>query len=1076
MPIRFTYVEGEIHHSFLYEGEYEFRIGRSPKCEVVLQETRGSRYHASIVREDDRYFVVDKDSRNGTYLNGLKISRSELHEGDKITVGRAAITIDSLESIVTSSGDEEKNNAPEEPSAESASTGDLPPVYKTRSSQTASPHAVLVMFLLAGLIGLVLVFNSDSEPDTDNAKVASPAARSPSTPAKPKLQKALPENTDIEESSIAQLIQPRQPAAGESPETSEPTGTTEVDIEALDKPATLLRALLRDASHADSKKGLLEDLRGFVRMFPDNDVTQHAEYVISIIESERALARSERESQLLDIVETLRTDNRLGDAARFVRILAENSEGEDKTRWKRKLVEVETTALENFRIVEAQIDDFVTQKKPLEAFTALIAARSRYEGARFFDVTLNDTISGLLSKGNVQPTSKVSASRLPLKSRASLAFEECRFAEIPSMYVAMLTRDVSTEDRLHALEWIVKGSYMATMFEDFIERASRVDLEVSPMEGFEGRVIGVDARGVNFEIDFGERRGAYSDRLDWARVSYHQKARLFESIALSTDGTIGVALFCFHLGYDTGAHRALVRLHKKKEARDLANAILAWQTGEEVPEGGFVEYRSRLVSTTFRDTELARIKEVKAREEAARAELRQLKKSAEVGRYLVLALKQRQEGSFQLAQTILTTLSRRFPSTETGRQARKLIEDPVLAVYPLLKNGASANRLDLHVLGEGYPVDDHSQKAFAVSANIAVNLLFKHEPFREYESFFNVHAVHLESGDSGVDRNPGGVERNTALDGKVEWDTFTVNRLETKRLLKRAAPESSDGQIIVIGNDHAGVSTGGNGVSCVSKTALPSLAHEMGHSLAGLHDEYDYQPGTDPGRKPPENVPNVSTKGMPPNLMRGSVREDVLARAIWRKWIDTKQTRVWNGMGVAAFKGGNRTPFNHWRPQANCKMRNSSAAFCVVCMETMLRRIYQHAKPIDAVQPAQDEITIHLFESVEVRAWILKPRTHHLEAQWSLHRLPSRGTEPTRVVREPKKVPLRRTQRHLLEDGRMLEVASLRAREIESGRYRLSLKVSDPTPWLLESDRHSLAQTREWIVHVLPGSRPDEEE
>ena len=59
-----------------------------------------------------------------------------------------------------------------------------------------------------------------------------------------------------------------------------------------------------------------------------------------------------------------------------------------------------------------------------------------------------------------------------------------------------------------------------------------------------------------------------------------------------------------------------------------------------------------------------------------------------------------------------------------------------------------------------------------------INLMFTHEPFREYESCFNVHAGHLSSKESGVDREPGSVEVDSALDGKVEWERVLLDDWE----------------------------------------------------------------------------------------------------------------------------------------------------------------------------------------------------------------------------------------------------------------------------------------------------------
>ena len=62
-------------------------LGRSPDCEVVLDAAAVSRHHAAITRENGRFFIEDLGSRNGTFLNGLRVeTRSPLFDGDRLAV------------------------------------------------------------------------------------------------------------------------------------------------------------------------------------------------------------------------------------------------------------------------------------------------------------------------------------------------------------------------------------------------------------------------------------------------------------------------------------------------------------------------------------------------------------------------------------------------------------------------------------------------------------------------------------------------------------------------------------------------------------------------------------------------------------------------------------------------------------------------------------------------------------------------------------------------------------------------------------------------------------------------------
>ncbi len=62
-------------------------IGRLPDQDVVLRDQCVSRQHATIVRENDSYSVVDRNSSHGTFLNGVRVQRAPLHSGDLLQLG-----------------------------------------------------------------------------------------------------------------------------------------------------------------------------------------------------------------------------------------------------------------------------------------------------------------------------------------------------------------------------------------------------------------------------------------------------------------------------------------------------------------------------------------------------------------------------------------------------------------------------------------------------------------------------------------------------------------------------------------------------------------------------------------------------------------------------------------------------------------------------------------------------------------------------------------------------------------------------------------------------------------------------
>lgn len=67
-------------------------MGRSPEVDLPVDSEQVSRQHARFSRLDDEYQVEDLDSRNGVYVNGLRVHLAILREGDELQVGNLVFT------------------------------------------------------------------------------------------------------------------------------------------------------------------------------------------------------------------------------------------------------------------------------------------------------------------------------------------------------------------------------------------------------------------------------------------------------------------------------------------------------------------------------------------------------------------------------------------------------------------------------------------------------------------------------------------------------------------------------------------------------------------------------------------------------------------------------------------------------------------------------------------------------------------------------------------------------------------------------------------------------------------------
>ncbi len=75
-------------------------IGRVNDADLLLLDEKISRKHAKISTHGGRVMIEDLASRNGTFVNGVKISGAvELQEGDKIVVGSSTIQLASVADV-----------------------------------------------------------------------------------------------------------------------------------------------------------------------------------------------------------------------------------------------------------------------------------------------------------------------------------------------------------------------------------------------------------------------------------------------------------------------------------------------------------------------------------------------------------------------------------------------------------------------------------------------------------------------------------------------------------------------------------------------------------------------------------------------------------------------------------------------------------------------------------------------------------------------------------------------------------------------------------------------------------------
>ena len=257
-------------------------------------------------------------------------------------------------------------------------------------------------------------------------------------------------------------------------------------------------------------------------------------------------------------------------------------------------------------------------------------------------------------------------------------------------------------------------------------------------------------------------------------------------------------------------------------------------------------------------------------------------------------------------------------------------------VQTVLNNGTTQSRYDVVILGEGYQAAEEVQFMADVVTFLAG--LFQKEPYRTFGAYYNVHTVFRASVDSGAD-HPDVVPpiyRNTAYD--ASYNTGGVARClyiqnTSLALADAALAPATEGLVLVLVNDgRYGGCAGTFAVSYNGALMVEVQTHELGHSLAGLDDEYE--------------VPNQTYSGPEPAARNNTI--DPLGQ----KWSQ------WRGPGIRAFEGAGAHQFGRYRPGYDCLMRSTGVPLCAVCSEAITTAVNSIVDPITASAPNTPSVVI----------------------------------------------------------------------------------------------------------------------
>jgi hypothetical protein len=345
-------------------------------------------------------------------------------------------------------------------------------------------------------------------------------------------------------------------------------------------------------------------------------------------------------------------------------------------------------------------------------------------------------------------------------------------------------------------------------------------------------------------------------------------------------------------------------------------------------------------------------------------------------------------------------------------------------VTTILNNGPPQNRLDLVILGDGFRAPElplYTQRA----QNVLSGLMLI-EPFARYKSYFNVHRVDVISNDSGIDISPSCGTLDTALDMSLgcERDGLYV---DVGGALAAATAAPGFDQVLALGNTDIGAGVGfySANVAAMGGDYPPLAAHELGHSLGDLGDEYFDPAAVYMGGEAPEA-----------NISILNATEMAALGTKWARWLGTSDPLFDSPVGT--YEGAWYHGIGIYRPSLESMMRYLSRPFNLPSVEQLIFQIYRAARPIDGGTPSTE--LLDRFSTVFITP--LRPAGLPLAIQWSLDGQPIPGA----------------TQ----------ETFDATAFTLPDGDHNLSVEVKDTTPWVRDEAMRSALMTfgHSWPIEI----------
>lgn len=292
-----------------------------------------------------------------------------------------------------------------------------------------------------------------------------------------------------------------------------------------------------------------------------------------------------------------------------------------------------------------------------------------------------------------------------------------------------------------------------------------------------------------------------------------------------------------------------------------------------------------------------------------------------------------------------------------GKVTREVIG---VSIHPVSESGRGrtilgreqGDGLHLVILGEGYKSDENNR--FNDHVEALIGHMQRDPAIATHLSAWSIHTVFEASEDSGIDDNPDNDARSTIYN--AHYFCQQVARLicaDNIRIFESALSEYAWlDQVVVLVNDPRYGGKGGGVV--LSSGFFPEVAlHELGHSVAGLADEYvDSQIA---------HINPFYREGQYANVSQHDDPEQVP----WSHWIDdpVNYPTIPGTSGVGIFEGGFYQASGIYRATSTSRMRAYDQLFGPVNGEQWALSVYRQVHPVLDFWPAVSTLRLSAGKS-----------------------------------------------------------------------------------------------------------------